>query len=260
MKFKMSKVNFIRKIYTFFLGFGINLKKIFNLIYVFKYFKDLIKFRNEGGKIDGIYPFIDNFKLIFNEHKHQFFHADLLVAKKIYDNKPSRHLDIGSRVDGLIAHLASFRKLDFLDVRSVDTSPHNNINFIKNNIMNLDISNFEKKYDSISSIGVISHVGLGRYGDEIDPEGHIKAIKNIVKLLDQNGILYIMVPVGYKRTEFNAHRVFDAEDIVKLFNNNGCKFIEFSLVDDNGNLHIDCDVQQSKNLDFGGGIFIFKKL
>jgi len=181
-----------------------------------------------------------------------------LVSKKIYESNPSSHLDIGSRVDGLVAHLASFRKLDFLDVRSVDTSPHENINSIKKNIMNLDTSNFDKKYDSISSIGVISHVGLGRYGDEIDPHGHIKAIKSITKLLDKNGTIYVMVPVGKKRTEFNAHRVFAPEDIIEIFNNNGCKFIEFSLVDDEGNLHIDCDLQLSKDLDFGGGIFIFK--
>ena len=258
MKFKINKINFIRKIYIFFLIFGINLKKMFNLIHVFQYIKDFIKFKNKGGKINNIYPFLENFNLVSNEHKNQFFHADLLVSKKIYESNPSSHLDIGSRVDGLVAHLASFRKLDFLDVRSVDTSPHENINSIKKNIMNLDTSNFDKKYDSISSIGVISHVGLGRYGDEIDPHVHIKAIKSITKLLDKNGTIYVMVPVGKKRTEFNAHRVFAPEDIIEIFNNNGCKFIEFSLVDDEGNLHIDCDLQLSKDLDFGGGIFIFK--
>jgi|TARA_B110000003_G_C16529009_1_gene488185 hypothetical protein len=258
MKFKINRINFIRKIYTFFLGFGINLKKIYNFIHVFQYIKDYIKFKNKGGQINGIYPFLENFNIVSNEHKHQFFHADLLVSKKIYDSNPSSHLDIGSRVDGLVAHLASFRKLDFLDVRSVDTSPHDSINFIKKNIMNLDISNFDKKYDSISSIGVISHVGLGRYGDEIDPLGHIKAMKNITKLLNKNGTIYIMVPVGKKRVEFNAHRVFAPEDIIDFFNKNGCKFIEFSLVDDDGNLHVDCDLQNSKDLNFGGGIFVFK--
>lgn len=260
MKFKINKIPFIRKVYTFFIGIGINLKKIINLVNIFRFIKDVILFKKKGGEINGIYPFLENYDSISNEHKHQFFHADLLIAKKIFNNNPISHLDIGSRVDGLVAHIASFRKLDFVDLRSVDLTPHESINFIRKNIM--DMNNFEvnRKYDSISSVGVISHVGLGRYGDDIDPDGHIKAIKSIVSLANESGLIYIMVPVGKKKIEFNAHRVFDPKDIIELFNNCGCKYLEFSLVDDHGNLQINCELETSKNLDFGGGIFVFKKL
>ena len=54
-----------------------------------------------------------------------------------------------------MSHLASFRSLDFADIRNVDLKPHKNINYKKIDIgdENLVIS---KKYFSISSVGVLA--------------------------------------------------------------------------------------------------------
>ena len=76
----------------------------------------------------------------------------------------------------------SFRKLDVLDIRDVDIKPHENINFIKKDLLDIDVSSEEKKYDTISSIGCIAHIGLGRYGDKIDPDGYKKGIKTFSDL------------------------------------------------------------------------------
>jgi len=113
---------------------------------------------------------------------------------------------------------------------------------------------------AISSIGVIGHIGLGRYGDEIDPNGHVKAIKNICNLTIESGLIYILVPVGKKGVEFNSHRVLDPKEIINYFKENNCELLEFNLVNDFGNLETNCDINNSENLNFGGGIFIFKKL
>jgi len=38
--------------------------------------------------------------------KSEYFWQDLLVARWIFAAKPQRHVDIGSRVDGFVAHVA----------------------------------------------------------------------------------------------------------------------------------------------------------
>ena len=62
-------------------------------------------------------------------YKGHYFHQDLLVANFIYEQNPKRHIDIGSRVDGFVAHVASFRKIEVIDVRSLTKSKHKNIQF-----------------------------------------------------------------------------------------------------------------------------------
>ena len=43
------------------------------------------------------------------------------------------------------------------------------------------------------------------------------------------------------------------------FEQNNCKLVEFSLVNDHGNLILNSSLSSGENLNFGGGIFVFKK-
>jgi len=53
--------------------------------------------------------------------KSEYFWQDLLVARMIFEARPERHVDIGSRVDGFVAHVASFRQIEVFDVRPIST-------------------------------------------------------------------------------------------------------------------------------------------
>jgi len=259
MKWYSKNKIILRRVYIFFTNFGIDLRKFFYAIKNFpRFIKDLIIFKKKGGKIRNIYPFFDDFNSVSINFKTHFFHTDLLIAQKIYKDNPENHIDVGSRVDGLVSHVASFRSLDFADIINMNMAPHENI---KTTILNLGENKMSilKKYFSISCVGVIGHVGLGRYGDDVDPQGHKKAIENLSNLSETKGLIYIMVPVGKSGVEFNAHRVFEANEIIEIFRQNNCELTEFSLVDDFGELHINCEIKDSQNLNFGGGIFTFTK-
>ena len=39
----------------------------------------------------------------------------------IYAARPEKHVDVGSRVDGFVAHVASFREIEVFDVRPIAT-------------------------------------------------------------------------------------------------------------------------------------------
>lgn len=89
------------------------------------------------------------------EAKGHYFHQDLLIAQKIFDNKALKHVDIGSRIDGFVAHVAAFRTIELLDIRPIKNTI-NNIIFRQANLLNLP-SELENYCDSISSLHVIEH-------------------------------------------------------------------------------------------------------
>jgi len=95
-------------------------------------------------------------------------------------------------------------------------------------------SKFSNCTDSLSSLHAVEHIGLGRYGDKVDYEGHIKAINNLAKMLRPAGRLYLSVPIGDQRVEFNAHRVFSVNYLVQLLNKNGLKIQKTILINDAG--------------------------
>jgi SAM-dependent methyltransferase len=118
--------------------------------------------------------------------------------------------------------------------------------------------------DSISSLHAIEHFGLGRYNDPIDIDGHIKAIKNIHKILIKGGRFYFSVPIGPLRIEFNAHRVFSVEYLLRVLTEN-FKVVKFSYVDDLGDLFENVDLNEKSvksNFDcnYGCGIFELVKI
>jgi 2-polyprenyl-3-methyl-5-hydroxy-6-metoxy-1,4-benzoquinol methylase len=120
------------------------------------------------------------------------------------------------------------------------------------------------KYDSISTLHVIEHFGLGRYGDPIDYYGHIKAIDNITKMLKTGGKLYFSTPIGPQRIEFNAHRVFSIEYLLNMFKES-YTVDSFSFVDDIGDLFENVELEEktiASNFDcqYGCGIFELTKI
>ncbi len=186
-----------------------------------------------------------------------YFHQDLYIARQIYKNNPKVHVDIGSRIDGFIAHVAAFRKIEVIDIREQNSCACN-ISFKQLNFMDLP-PNMVNYCDSISSLHAIEHFGLGRYGDPINYNGHSNAIKNITQILVKGGKFYFSVPIGKQRIEFNAHRVFSVDYLLNIlqvdYNIEG-----FSYVDDKGNFYERVDlhsenIKNNFNCSYGCGIF-----
>jgi SAM-dependent methyltransferase len=130
--------------------------------------------------------------------------------------------------------VAVFREIEVFDVREIKSSIKN-IVFKQADLMQLP-EGMKNCCDSVSALHSIEHFGLGRYGDPIDCNGHIKAIHNITAILKPKGIFYFSVPVGTQRIEFNAHRVFSVQYLWNLLKTD-YDLISFSYVDDDGNFH-----------------------
>lgn len=103
----------------------------------------------------------------------------------------------------------------------------------------------------------IEHIGLGRYGDVIDPQGDLKAINELKRVVRPGGDLLFVTPVGTPRIEYNAHRVYSFEQIKKYFA--PFELIEFSMVPDEGGFIVNADPASVAKQHYGCGCFWFKK-
>lgn len=214
-------------------------------------------------KVKGDFQF-GNFWPVLNQRKSEsgsltfhYFYQDLFVAQRIFERKPIRHIDVGSRIDGFVGHVAAFRKIEIFDIRPLDNEI-TNVTFTQADLMELP-DNMKDCCDSISSLHAIEHFGLGRYGDPVDVDGHLKAIDNIHTILSPNGRFYFGTPIGKQRIEFNAHRVFALKYLIDILKE---KFTidSFSYIDDSNKLHTNVtlskeDIASNYNTYMGCGIF-----
>ena len=192
--------------------------------------------------------------------KGHYFHQDLLVAGLIYEENPIRHVDVGSRIDGFVAHVASYREIEVLDIRPLPPTAHRNIKF---RVADLMLDTAFGTTDSLSCLHAVEHFGLGRYGDPIDIYGHRKGISNLIRLLDIGGTLYLSIPIGAAdAVHFNAHRVFHPETILSFPEVQRQLYLfRFDFVDDDGELHLDKGPSNAVGqVDYGCGIYTFKKI
>lgn len=190
---------------------------------------------------------------------NNYFWQDLWAARKIYRESPKWHYDIGSRIDGFVAHLLTFRdNVNLIDIRPMDRTV-DGLHFVCADATNL-VEIEDGSIESLSALCSLEHFGLGRYGDEIDPDACYKCFSAIGRKIKKGGNIYLSVPVGKEHVEFNAHRVFFASTIIDSFSN--YKLIEYSCTH-NGYIEYNVDIHKYDNdVSVGGtrfGLFHLRK-
>jgi SAM-dependent methyltransferase len=111
--------------------------------------------------------------------------------------------------------------------------------------------------DSVSSLHVVEHVGLGRYGDALDPHGSERALSELARVVAPGGRLYVSVPIGRETVCFNAHRVFDPDTITRAVS--PLVMDSFALVTDAGGFIAQARVEQARQQRYGCGLFTFRR-
>jgi hypothetical protein len=192
-----------------------------------------------------------------------YFQQDLQVARWVFHEKPVRHVDVGSRIDGFVGHLAVFRDVEVLDIRP-QPEPIDGVKFHQVDLMADLQQEWLECTDSLSCLHTIEHFGMGRYGDPIDPVGHLKGLAQLKRMLAPGGVFYLSTPIGPQRVEYNAHRIFAVETLLGWFAD-GWLIERFSYVDDAGTLHKQVDwksanVKSNFGCKLGVGIVVARKL
>jgi hypothetical protein len=166
-----------------------------NVFYAPKFARDLIVFSSRARrigakyKVTSLYPILGQNSSLAGEIGGHYFFQDLFVAKRLLEENPRRHIDVGSRIDGFVAHVACARGLDVVDVRPV-TVRIPNVRFRQLDMTKGVPAELRGAYDSASCLHALEHFGLGRYGDELDPRGCEKGLQALSQLLSPRGRLY----------------------------------------------------------------------
>lgn len=250
--------------------FGLDFKKtIRSLRGLIPYFRDLralknqLKIKENLFPLGKIYPCLEDRFSKSGQAMGHYFHQDLLVARRIYLNGPLTHVDIGSRIDGFVAHVACFRKIEVFDIRP-QPNKIKNIRFRQADLISEVDDGLVDYCDSLSCLHALEHFGLGRYGDPVNIEGYALGLSNLQRILKKGGRLYFSVPIGPQRIEFNAHRVFSVQFLLEYFTDK-YQIEQFSFVDDQGLLHENVvlsndNVESNFGCNFGCGIFEMIKI
>ena len=186
---------------------------------------------------------------------YHYFHQDLWAARKVYDSATREHVDVGSRLDGFVAHVLPFCKVVYVDIRALKDQIEN-LEYRRGSITDLPFDT--GSVTSLSCLHVIEHIGLGRYGDRVDPDGYLTAARELTRVLAPGGRLLLGTPVGRERLQFDAHRIFDPATILDAFSD--LKLDTFMLIDDaSTGVMPDPDFLQARACNYGCGLFEFTK-
>lgn len=221
-------------------------------------YRSLNKRKNFDIQEDCLWPVVSD-KFANAGTIENYFWQDLWAARLICKSEIKEHFDIGSRIDGFIAHLLAIGiDVTMIDVREFPKQVEGLHTIVDDATTLRQVP--DKSIESLSALCSLEHFGLGRYGDPLDPESCFKCFINIQKKLKKGGHLYISVPVGKERVEFNAHRVFYASTILDCFHE--LELEEFSCTSQ-GEIEYHVDVHQYDNDSHNGewryGLFHFIK-
>ena len=115
-----------------------------------------------------LYPMPGERRSVAGVAKGQYFHQDLYVAREVFREHPSRHVDVGSSIAGFVSHVLSFRDIDYVDIRPLPSSVEG-LNYRRGDMLDMPFADGEIEVQ-LSALNSPEHVGLGRYGDRVDPD------------------------------------------------------------------------------------------
>jgi SAM-dependent methyltransferase len=201
------------------------------------------------------FPCLDDKTPSTDFDRHYVYHT-AWAARALARTRPASHVDISSYL--YFATLVSaFVPVKFYDYRPADVR----LSDLTSEAADLLALPFaDASVGSLSCMHVVEHVGLGRYGDPLDPNGDLKAVAELRRVLAPGGTLLFVVPVGRPRVMFNAHRVYSYEQIEEYFG--GLELKEFALVPDDpkdGGLIYGATRELADAQSYGCGCFWFER-
>jgi SAM-dependent methyltransferase len=219
-----------------------------------QFFADLRRYRklapDDEVSLANAYPQIHD-RTATSAIDNHYFHQDVWAAQRVAELRPPRHVDVGSRVD-YVGFLTAITAVTFVDIRPLKVDIEG-LTPVAGSILDMPFD--DRSVPSLSCLHVAEHIGLGRYGDPLDPAGTRKAASELQRVLAPDGQLLFSGPVGRPRTCFNAHRIHAPGDIAGMFPE--LDLIEFAGVDDEGRFRRHLHPSELADQRYGCGLFHF---
>jgi len=219
-----------------------------------RFASDWRRYRRLGGvaPLTELYPQLHD-RLETSAYDPHYFFQDVWAAQRVAEHRPARHVDVGSRVD-LVGFLTALAEVTFVDIRPLEANIEG-LTSVAGSVLDLPFD--DRSLDSVSCLHVAEHIGLGRYGDPLDPQGTRLAATELQRVVTEGGQLLFSTPVGRPRTSFNAHRIHAPGEVVEMFGELSLE--EFSGVDDAGRFRRNRELSDLDGSDYACGMFLFRR-
>lgn len=201
------------------------------------------------------YPCLDDKTVQTDFDRHYVYHP-AWAARIIAGNKPHEHIDISSTLY-FCSMLSAFVPVKFYDYRPAALHL-SNLTSEHADLMALPFA--DESLESLSCMHVVEHIGLGRYGDPLDPQGDLKAMRELKRVVAPGGSLLFVTPIGKPKIMFNAHRIYSYRQIISYFED--FELRDFSLVPDaarDSGLIANASEELADKQTYGCGCFWFVK-
>lgn len=219
---------------------------------IFDRFNQLDKTKKLQNNWENRFPFFNDNTGITPFDTHYIYHP-AWAARVIKEINPVKHIDISSTLH-FCTTLSAFIPTEFYDYRPAKLTLSN----LKSSSADLTNLFFESdSVESISCMHTIEHIGLGRYGDPLDPESDFRAIAELQRVTKIKGHLLLVTPLGKPTIQFNAHRIYSFNLIHDLFTDFDLK--NFSLITDEGLFIENANPNLVKDQKYGCGCFWYIK-
>lgn len=200
-------------------------------------------------------PMLDERTALTSFDRHYVYHT-AWAARILAQTRPSEHVDISSMLY-FNAILSAFIPVRFYDYRPPDLTL-SELAVSRADVTSLPFA--DRSVKSLSCMHVVEHIGLGRYGDPLDPDGDLTAMNELKRVLAPGGSLLFVVPVGTPKIVFNAHRIYAYRQVVQAFR--GLTLRQFALIAakaKDGGLILDADEAAADRESYGCGCFWFTR-
>lgn len=190
---------------------------------------------------------------VFDEH---YIYHPAWAARILARTRPTVHVDISSTL-AFCSIVSAFVPVKFYDYRPARLAL-DNLTCEKADLLSLPFA--DRSIESLSCMHTVEHVGLGRYGDPLDPDGDLKAMAELTRVLAPGGDLLLVVPTGRPRVVFNAHRIYAFEQVRSAFS--GLALEEFSLIPDDAQARgmiLNASNEEADRQTYGCGCYWFRR-
>lgn len=182
-----------------------------------------------------------------------YFYQSIWAFSRISASGIKQHVDVGSLIE-YVGFLTTVTNVTSVDIRPLRANL-GRLETIEGSILSMPFDS--ETVLSLSCLHVAEHIGLGRYGDALDPKGTVKACRELSRILAKGGRLYFSLPVGEPRLCFNAHRIHSPRQILEYFES--LQLVEFSCVDDSGVFHEKVSPDLVEGSRYACGLYLLTK-
>lgn len=127
-----------------------------------------------------------------------------------------------------------------IGLEHLETNPK--IEYVRQDVLTVD---WDRKFDYILNVSTTEHIGLGRYGDVLNPSGDLETMVHLRGWMGPDSKQILTVPVGQDAVVGHWHRVYGEKQLPRLLDGYEVFEERFWVKKDDDTAWIECSKERA---------------